>query len=163
MIGALDVLVEPLEGEAPFLVVLQRVAVLDDARIDEDLEARLVFRHVDDDDALEHAHLIGGEADARSRVHGFRHVGGELLELLVEFRHGFGAARKSDVRILDDRQNGHEKPPTRLPSRGDSCLSVSERTKLSDGASRRAEPMIIGRSAARNSPTGGFRACRGKR
>ena len=75
-----DLVVVPGHGQAAFLAL--RLALgRDDFRIDEDEEVVLGIGDVDDDDALVHVDLRGGEADAGGRVHGFRHVAHELDDL----------------------------------------------------------------------------------
>ena len=57
--------------------------------IDEDQQIVVRLRDIDDDHALVHVDLRCGQADARRRVHGLRHVTDELTNLIVDLDTGW--------------------------------------------------------------------------
>jgi len=63
--------------------------------------------HVDDDDALVHVHLCGGQADAFGLVHGLEHVVDQLANAVVHDGHGLGHLVKAGIWKGEDGQQGH--------------------------------------------------------
>ena len=95
-------------GKAALAIGLERVGRPDDLRIDEDagiangLAALLLrFLQVDDEDALRHADLDGGEADAGRGIHGVEHIGDELAQIVVHGLHRPGNLPEQRVGSLD--------------------------------------------------------------
>lgn len=105
--GALDVFAEAGDREAAFLADLLAFH-MDDARIDENDFLRLAFpaRAIDDGEALPDSDLRRGQADAFRGVHGFEHVGDELVEFhSVEIGDVLGFLFEDRVRVLDDAES----------------------------------------------------------
>src|SRR5262245_38171110 len=105
-LGALHQLVDAGHGKATFLDV-RLSGRFHDLGVHQHDQRVVPVGDVDHDDLLVHVDLGGREADARRRVHGFGHVGDELLQALVE--HG---DRRSDlveagVGVAEDVQNRH--------------------------------------------------------
>jgi hypothetical protein len=66
-----------------------------------------VFAHaqVDDRDALGDADLRRGQADALRGIHGLKHVGDQLAQLVVEFGDRLARLLQHRLGIFHDREN----------------------------------------------------------
>ena len=100
-VGALDLVVDAGDGQAPFLVALQRVAGPGDLGVDEDLQLVMGLGDIDDHHALVHVDLRGRQPDAGRRVHGLGHVGHQLADSIVHNRDPLGNRMQPGVRILE--------------------------------------------------------------
>ena len=81
----------------------------DDLRIDEHDQRVAPLGHVDHDDLLVHVDLGRGQADAGRGVHGFGHVGDELLQRLVEDGDRGGDLVQPGIGVAKDVQDGHRR------------------------------------------------------
>ena len=91
------------------LVDLHQVVGLENLRVDHDHRLGLVLlaRAVHDRQAQRDAHLGGGQAHPRRRVHGLEHVVDQALELGIEALHRPGLLPQARVGVLQDGQEGH--------------------------------------------------------
>src|SRR5574341_1247139 len=103
---ALDELVNSGHRQAAFLDV-GHPGRLDDLGVDQNHQRVAALGNIDHDDALGHIDLDCRKPDSRSGVHGFGHVGDELLEALVEYRDRGRDPVESGVGIAKDIQAGH--------------------------------------------------------
>jgi hypothetical protein len=84
-LGTLDLVVDAGHRQAAFFADLLTAAFLQ-GRIDEGEKIVLLFRHVDDHDAL--ASTWSPPADARRFVHGFGHVGDQFSNAGIDLGDG---------------------------------------------------------------------------
>src|SRR5574341_1242220 len=103
---ALDELVNSGHRQAAFLDV-GHPGRLDDLGVDQNHQRVAALGNIDHDDALGHIDLDCRKPDSRRGVHGFGHVGDELLEALVEYRDRGRDPVESGVGIAKDIQAGH--------------------------------------------------------
>ena len=122
---ALDVLIKVGNREAAFLArdhfvggpgylgvhEVHRLAGREDLFLRGFLEVFAVLVHragdVDDEDALGHADLDRGQADARCVVHGLEHVIHQRAQVVRDFLHGFGDLLEARVGRDEDGPEGH--------------------------------------------------------
>src|SRR5574341_1980026 len=105
-LGALNELVDSGHRQAAFLDV-GHPGRLDDLGVDQNHQRVAALGNIDHDDALGHIDLDCRKPDSRRGVHGFGHVGDELLEALVEYRDRGRDPVESGVGIAKDIQAGH--------------------------------------------------------
>src|SRR5512139_2017781 len=93
------------------LLALHEALGFKDLGVDEDQKRMLLLAdaHVDHDETLRSAHLRGGQADTRSRVHGLQHVVDETLEAAVDRGDRLSLALQHFVGVFPDLPEGHEK------------------------------------------------------
>ncbi len=101
-----DVGVQAGKRQAALLVDL-RAVLLQQLGVDQRQRLVAPLAHVGHQHPLVHVDLGGGQADAVGRVHGFEHVGHELLQLGVERGDRRGAGAQARVGELQDGKYGH--------------------------------------------------------
>jgi hypothetical protein len=101
-LGARHLLVDSGYGQAAFLVHLLAVA-FEDLGVDQRHQAGSVLADVDDDHALMHIDLGGGQPDAGCLVHGFGHVLHELAEFVIYLGDRFCNRVQKRIGVTEDR------------------------------------------------------------
>src|SRR4029079_19370941 len=100
------------DREAALLALLLALAE-DDHRVHERVRRprRVLLRHVDHEDALEHADLVRGETDAVVGLHRLAHVGREVGERRVELGDLLRAGLQHGIPVVADASQAHFTSP----------------------------------------------------
>ena len=99
---ALDTIKNARHGQTAFVVHTALFAGPEDFRVDKHLQLIACFGNIEHDNLLMHINLRCGQANAWCFVHGFCHVGDQLPEAIIKYRHRFGDLVQATIWVTED-------------------------------------------------------------
>ena len=106
--GAFHAVIDAGNGQAAFLALDALLAGPQQLGVDERDGLVAFFGHVNDDDALMHINLRGGQADALGLVHGFEHVGHQGADAAIHRLHGLRHFLQARIGKVKNGKKRHE-------------------------------------------------------